>query len=70
MRRVFATTDVALLVGDWTQQDPAPTNFLRANGREGVPLYLYFRADAGNPVTLPQVLTAGTVVSAVKGHVS
>lgn len=62
VHRLFAINDVALLVGDWTRQDPALTNFLRANGREGVPVYLYFPAHAGNLVTLPQVLTAGTVV--------
>ena len=42
VRTAFATDDVAYLKGDWTRQDPAITAFLRQNGRDGVPLYVFF----------------------------
>jgi thiol:disulfide interchange protein DsbD len=67
VRQAIRARDVALLVGDWTRQDPALSTFLKAHGRDGVPLYLYYPAHAAAPVTLPQILTAGTVVSALNG---
>ncbi|MGA9868687.1 MAG: thioredoxin family protein, partial [Acetobacteraceae bacterium] len=65
VRHAFAARDVAYLKGDWTRQDPALTGFLRENGRDGVPLYLFYPAHASAPVTLPQILTAGTVLTTV-----
>jgi len=55
--RAFARAGVVTLVGDWTRADPAITRFLAANGRSGVPLYLFYHAD-GRVETLPQLLTA------------
>jgi thiol:disulfide interchange protein len=65
VRRAFQDRNVAYLKGDWTRQDPALTAFLRENGRDGVPLYLFYPARAEAPVVLPQVLTAGTVLAAL-----
>ena len=42
VHRAFADRQVAYLKGDWTRQDPQITDFLRENGREGVPLYVYY----------------------------
>jgi len=62
----FADADVAYLKGDWTNRDPAITAFLERFGRAGVPLYLYYSADAAAaPRILPQVLTPGAVIAAV-----
>ena len=52
---------MAYLKGDWTRQDPAITAFLRQNGRDGVPLYVFFPARGGEPEVLPQILTEGEV---------
>ena len=38
VRRAFADHHVTYLKGDWTRQDPKITDYLRENGREGVPL--------------------------------
>jgi len=65
VRRAFQERNVVYLKGDWTRQDPALTAFLRENGRDGVPLYLFYPARAEAPVVLPQVLTAGTVLAAL-----
>ena len=66
VRAAFAARHVAYLKGDWTRQDPALTAFLRENGRDGVPLYLYFPPSGGAPERLPQILTEGTVLAALE----
>jgi thiol:disulfide interchange protein/DsbC/DsbD-like thiol-disulfide interchange protein len=62
VRKAFAADDVTYLRGDWTRQDPAITAFLRQNGRDGVPLYVFFPGGGGQPEVLPQILTEGTVL--------
>jgi len=57
VRRAFAEHHVAYLKGDWTRQDPDITHYLRENGRDGVPLYVYYPPHDGSPTLLPQILT-------------
>jgi thiol:disulfide interchange protein DsbD len=57
VRKAFAGSGVAYLKGDWTRQDPVITEFLRQNGRDGVPLYVFFPAGGGRAEVLPQILT-------------
>ena len=64
VRQAFADRQVALLRGDWTRKDPAITAFLQSQNRDGVPLYLFYPPGA-EPVVLPQVLTAGTVLDEI-----
>ena len=45
------------MVGDWTNANPAIGRFLEAQGRSGVPLYLFYPKGGGDPKELPQVLT-------------
>ena len=59
VRDAFAKAGVAVLVGDWTDGDPALGRFIEAHNRAGVPLYLYYPAGAAEPRVLPQVLTPG-----------
>jgi len=61
----FRKGKVALLRADWTRQDPAITEALKAHGRSGVPLYLYYPVQ-GEPQVLPEVLTQGTVLRALE----
>ncbi len=58
-------TNTAYLVADWTRRDDAIARALAAQGRSGVPLYVVYRPGAPAKV-LPQILTAGTVVKALK----
>jgi DsbC/DsbD-like thiol-disulfide interchange protein/cytochrome c biogenesis protein CcdA len=69
VQRAFAAKHVAYLKGDWTRQDPAITEFLREQGRDGVPLYLYYGPHAASAEVLPQILTESTVLEAM-GHPS
>lgn len=62
VRQAFAEHQVTVMVGDWTNGDPAIGRFLEAQGRSGVPLYLYYHAD-GRIETLPQLLTPSSLVA-------
>ena len=66
VQQAFAASDVAYLKGDWTRQDPAITAFLRQNGRDGVPLYVFFPAGGGQPQVLPQILTENAVLNLLR----
>jgi thiol:disulfide interchange protein DsbD len=58
----FKSSSTAYLVGDWTNQNPEISALLKAHGREGVPLYLYFPKGGGEPEVLPQILTETTMM--------
>lgn len=57
VRASFKTKNIAVLVGDWTNGDPALGRFIEAHNRAGVPLYIYYPAGGGEPRILPQVLS-------------
>ena len=56
-RHAFRKAGVKVLVGDWTNGDPAITRFLESRGRAGVPLYLWYEPGSAKPEELPQILT-------------
>ncbi len=62
VRDAFKKAGVKVVVGDWTNGDPAITRFLESRGRAGVPLYLWYRPGA-EPEELPQVLTPSMLIS-------
>lgn len=66
VRKAFDKAGVVTMVGDWTNYDAGIARFLEANGRSGVPLYLWYPAGAQAPVVLPQVLTPGTLTGLIK----
>jgi len=57
--------DIAYLQGDWTNRDPEITRFLERFGRAGVPLYVIFPKDGGQPQVLPQILKPGALRDAL-----
>jgi thiol:disulfide interchange protein DsbD len=65
VKTAFAQRDVVYLKGDWTREDPQITTLLKAYGRSGVPLYLYFAPGAAEAQVLPQLLTPGLVIEAL-----
>jgi thiol:disulfide interchange protein DsbD len=64
--KAIADTGTVYLKADWTNRDAAIAKVLAEHGRAGVPLYLVYGAGGGDPVTLPQLLTPGAVVSALR----
>jgi thiol:disulfide interchange protein DsbD len=65
VQAAFQARHVALLVGDWTDKNPAISALLAQAQAAGVPLYLYYPPGAAAPLQLPQVLTPGLVLTAL-----
>src|SRR3954467_165635 len=65
VKGAFASKKVTYLVADWTNQNPEITALLKANGRSGDPLSLYYAPGAAKPQVLPQILTEGLVLGAL-----
>lgn len=64
-KAAFKDKGIAYLKGDWTNQDPQITQFLRAFGRDGLPFYALYPAGGGDPVVLSTVLTEASLVAAL-----
>jgi len=67
VRDAFAKGGVTVLVGDWTDGDPALGRFIERHNRAGVPLYLWYPAGATEPQVLPQLLTQGMLTELTGG---
>lgn len=61
--RAVEAGKVAVLKGDWTNQNADIAAVLARFGRNGVPLYLHYPAGAAEPEILPQVLLPETLIS-------
>lgn len=61
-RAAFEEAGVVAIRGDWTQPDPAITQFLTEQGVAGIPLYIWYSAE-GEQSVLPQVLTPDSLVT-------
>jgi thiol:disulfide interchange protein len=64
--RALAAGKVAVLVGDWTNGDPALGRFIEAHNRAGVPLYLWYKPGEPEPRVLPQILSETMLVELAK----
>ncbi|MCR6652150.1 MAG: protein-disulfide reductase DsbD family protein [Cellvibrionaceae bacterium] len=66
-RAAVSQYNVALVKGDWTNEDPTISAALAEFNRSGVPLYLMYPADPAKPAeVLPQLLTQDMVINAIK----
>lgn len=65
VQNLFKTDHVAVLVGDWTNRNPAITALLTRYHHAGVPLYLYFPPHGAAKI-LPQLLTPSIVETALQ----
>lgn len=61
VRSAFKKAGVQVFAGDWTNGDPVITRFLEAQGRAGVPFYLWYQPGKP-PEQLPQVLTPAMLI--------
>jgi thiol:disulfide interchange protein DsbD len=60
----FAARKVTLLRADWTRRDPAITAALAQLGRNGVPVYVLYKAGS-TPVVLSEILSVNEVLNAL-----
>ncbi len=58
----FEQTSTIYMIADWTLQDAEITQALAEQGRNGVPLYLYYAPNTRAPKILPQLLSSKLVV--------
>lgn len=66
VKKLFGELKVAFLEADWTNKDSVIAAALAEHGRAGVPLYLVYPANGGEPQILDQILTVGMIEKAVK----
>jgi len=66
VQKAFAARKVILLKADWTRHDEAITQALSTLGRSGVPTYALYAPGQSTPQLLPEVLTPGIVLDALK----
>lgn len=66
VKQALQAANVALLKADWTRHDQAITEALAALDRSGVPAYALYIPGQSEPQMLPEVLTPGIVIDAVK----
>ena len=64
--RTFAAKKIATLRADWTNQDPRITAELAAYNRSAVPFNVFWLPGKDAPVILPELLTPGIVLEALK----
>jgi len=62
---LLASSDIIYVKGDWTNDNPAITNYLASFGRNGVPLYVVYPPGQA-PQVLSQILTTAEVINALK----
>jgi len=59
--KALADGKVTVLVGDWTDGNPALGHFIEKHNRAGVPLYLWYKPGQAEPEVLPQILTQSMI---------
>jgi thiol:disulfide interchange protein/DsbC/DsbD-like thiol-disulfide interchange protein len=68
VRKAFEEANVAFLVADFTQKDPAIAQELQRRGRAGVPMYLWYPPGESEPVVLPELLNQELVIGLAQGR--
>ena len=73
VRKEFSDEGVTAIKADWTREDRTITQLLEANGRAGVPLYLFYpksrtTGERRPAVILPQILTADTLLRIIRAE--
>jgi thiol:disulfide interchange protein DsbD len=66
VQQAFQSANVALLRADWTRHDEAITRALAELGRSGVPAYALYVPGEASPRLLPEALTPGIVIDALR----
>jgi thiol:disulfide interchange protein len=66
VKKLIRDKNIVLLKGDWTNQDPQITAELARFNRSAVPFNLIYKPGSPEPVILPELLTASTVLDALK----
>lgn len=66
VKQALAASGAVMMRADWTRRDPAISAAIKAQGRSGVPLYVWYGKGKA-PQVLPELLTPGLLIAALKG---
>lgn len=66
LMKAFKRYNVKLLYADYTRQSPELTDWLKAYGRAGVPLYLLYVPKDDRTLVLPELLTVPLVLESLE----
>jgi suppressor for copper-sensitivity B len=66
VRDALARAEVVAMRADWTRPDERIADYLRSFGRYGIPFNAIYGPAAPNGIPLPELLTEGDVLSALK----
>ena len=66
VKKFFRENNVVTLKADWTKKDAAITKELAKWGRSAVPFNLVYLPDTAEPQILPELLTPGIVLDALR----
>ena len=66
VKQLFRDKKIATLKADWTSRDPQITAELAKWSRSAVPFNLVYKPGTAEPKALPELLTAGTVLEAIR----
>ena len=67
VKKLIRDKNIVLLKADWTNQDPQITAELAKYNRSAVPFNLIYKPAQPEPKILPELLTPGIVLDALKG---
>ncbi|MCF8259198.1 MAG: thioredoxin family protein [Melioribacteraceae bacterium] len=62
----FVENGIQTIKADWTNRNETITKALAEFGRNSVPLYVYYDGKGAEPILLPEVITPGIVLDAIK----
>jgi thiol:disulfide interchange protein DsbD len=65
VKSALAQKKVVMLKADWTNGDPAITEWLKKFNRIGVPVYVIYASPNEPPVVLPEILTQNILLQAL-----
>ncbi|GGD00451.1 protein-disulfide reductase DsbD family protein [Undibacterium terreum] len=66
VKDAMAQTETVYMIADSTKYNPDIDQAINAFGRGGLPVYVVYPADGGEPVLLPQLLSPDIVMSALE----
>jgi thiol:disulfide interchange protein DsbD len=66
VKAAMAQTETIYMVADSTKYNPEIDQAINEFGRGGLPVYVVYPADGGEPVLLPQLLSPDIVISALE----
>ena len=64
--KYFKSNNIFLMRGDWTKPNDKILNFIKKNGRLGIPLNIIYGPRNKNGILLPEILTKDLIIDNIK----